>query len=315
VMTLLAARGEGVSQAIGVGGRDMTEQVGGVMTLQALDALGADPATELILVVGKPPAPLVRRQVEARLRAMQKPCVMALLGRGVQGRQEGSLATAATLEDASEAAMAILQGVAWTPRPFSAPPEEIRAHLQALWRTLAPERRVVRGLYVGGTLAHEAALILEPFLGPVATTLTPGSAGRHSVVDLGSDEFTLGRAHPMLDSSLRVQAIHQAAREDDVGVLLLDVVLGHGAAADPAGDVAPAIEAARAEARDRGRGLAVVASVIGTARDPQGREAQVARLEAAGAWVLPSNAQAACAAACIAGGDPVMQSLLGSGGA
>ena len=315
VMTLLAARGEGVSQAIGVGGRDMTEQVGGVMTLQALDALGADPTTELIIVVGKPPAPLVRGQVEARLRAMQKPCVMALLGRGVRGRQEGSLATAATLEDASEAAMAMLQGVAWTSRPFSAPPTEIRTHLQAVWKTLAPERRVVRGLYAGGTLAHEAALILEPFLGPVATTLTPESAGRHSVVDLGSDEFTLGRAHPMLDSSLRVQAIHQAAREHDVGVLLLDVVLGHGAAADPAGDVAPAIEAARAEARDRGRGLAVVASVIGTARDPQGREAQVARLGAAGAWVLPSNAQAARAAACIAGGEPVMQSLLGSGGA
>jgi FdrA protein len=117
----------------------------------------------------------------------------------------------------------------------------------------------------------------------------------------------------MLDPTLRVEAIRQAGLEPDVAVLLLDVVLGHGAAPDPAGDLVPAIEAAQAEARARGRGLAVVASVIGTAGDPQGLEPQVARLEAAGAWVLPSNAQAARAAACIAGGEPVMRSLLGPG--
>ena len=96
-------------------------------------------------------------------------------------------------------------------------------------------------------------------------------------------------------------------------MLLLDVVLGHGAAADPAGDIAPALEAARGAARARGRGLAIVASVVGTARDPQGLAAQVARLEAAGAWVLPSNAQAARAAAGIAGGDAILAALLRPG--
>jgi FdrA protein len=312
VTSLLAARGEGVSQAIGVGGRDMTEEVGGLMTLQALDALGADPETALILVIGKPPAPAVRREVEARLRATRKPGVLALLGRDVAPRHEETLAVAATLEDAGEVALAMLRGEAWRPRPFSLLPQEIRRRVHAIRQILTPEQRAVRALYAGGTLAHEAALILEPWLGPIATNLTPGSTGRHSVVDLGADEFTVGRAHPMLDATIRVEAIRRAAREPDVAVLLLDVVLGHGAAPDPAGDLLPAIQAARAEVQARGRDLPVVASVIGTARDPQGLETQVARLESAGVWVLPSNAQAARAAACIAGGDPVVQSLLGT---
>jgi FdrA protein len=131
------------------------------------------------------------------------------------------------------------------------------------------------------------------------------------VLDLGADEFTVGRAHPMLDAALRVEEIGRAAKEPDSAVLLVDVVLGHGAAPDPAGDIAPALEAAR---RGR-RGLAVVASVIGTAADPQGLAAQTARLEAAGAWVLPSNAQAARAAACIAGEARVAEALLAGGGA
>ena len=311
VTCLLAAQGAGVSQAIGVGGRDMTENVGGLMTLQALDALGDDPATECIIVIGKPPAPVVREQVGARLRAIGKPGVMALLGRGVKVRREAEVATVATLEDAAEAAIAALQGVAWKPRPFSPPLEGIRQRVRALRLTLAPQQRATRGLYAGGTLAHEAVLILEPLLGPVATNLMPGSVGQHSVLDLGASEFTLGKAHPMLDSTLRVEAIRQAGREPDVAVLFLDVVLGHAAAPDPAGDITPAIQAARAEARARGRDLTVVASVIGAPGDPQGLQAQVARLEAAGAWVLPSNAQAVRAAACIAGGEPVLRSLLG----
>jgi FdrA protein len=131
------------------------------------------------------------------------------------------------------------------------------------------------------------------------------------VLDLGADEFTVGRAHPMLDAALRVEEIERAAKEPDSAVLLVDVVLGHGAAPDPAGDIAPALEAAQ---RGR-RGLAVVASVIGTAADPQALAAQTARLEAAGAWVLPSNAQAARAAACIAGEARVAEALLAGGSA
>ena len=310
VTALLASQGEGVSQAIGVGGRDLSEAVGGLMTFQALDALAADPTTEIIVMIGKPPAPAVRARVEARLRAAGKPCVLALLGQGVKEGRDATVHAVATLEDAAWAALAMLEGRPYIPQPFSIPAMELRECVEEFCRALRREDGAVRALYAGGTLAHEAVLILEPLLGPIATNLRPGSGGRHRVTDLGADEYTVGRAHPMLDATVRVEEIRKAAQDPDVAVILLDVVLGHGAAPDPAGDVAAAIEAARATAKLAGRGLAVVASVIGTAGDPQDLAAQCARLEAAGVWVLPSNAQAVRAAACIAGGEPVLARLL-----
>jgi len=310
VTALLASQGEGVSQAIGVGGRDLSEAVGGLMTFQALDALAADPTTEIIVMIGKPPAPAVRARVEARLRAAGKPCVLALLGQEAQEGRDATVHTVATLEDAAWAALAMLEGRPYIPQPFSIPAMELRECVEEARRALRPKDGAVRALYAGGTLAHEAVLILEPLLGPIATNLWPGSGGRHRVTDLGADEYTVGRAHPMLDATVRVEEIRKAAQDPDVAVVLLDVVLGHGAAPDPAGDVAAAIEAVRSAAKAAGRGLAVVASVIGTAGDPQDLAAQCARLEAAGAWVLPSNAQAARVAACIAGGEPVLARLL-----
>jgi FdrA protein len=162
----------------------------------------------------------------------------------------------------------------------------------------------VHGLYAGGTLAYEALLLLEPLLGPVSGNLRPRVDSVHRIVDLGADEFTLGRAHPMIDPTSRIDAITALAKDSRVAVLLLDIVLGHGAAADPAGDLLPALRAARERARQDGRALHVVASVIGTEGDPQGLSSQVAKLESAGAWVLPSNAQAARAAAAIANPEP-----------
>ena len=309
VAALLAAQGEGISQAIGVGGRDMSLAVGGLMTLAALDALGADAATEVIAVIGKPGAPAVRRAIETKLRAIGKPAVVALLGADIRTGTTHGITTVATLEDTCGA---IVAGSRWSPRAFSLSPEDVRRQVEAARRGLPPGGTAIRGLYAGGTLAHEAALILEPWLGPIDTNMAPrpqplaSARSRHQIVDLGADEHTVSRAHPMLDPTLRLEAIAAAARDDDVGVLLLDVVLGLGAATDPAGDLAPALEAARG----RGRALAIVLSVIGTAADPQGLAGQIARLERAGAWVLPSNAQAARAAACIAGPDRVMNALL-----
>jgi FdrA protein len=309
VACLLAAAGEGISQAVGVGGRDMSEAVGGAMTLAALDALGADPATELIVVIGKPPAPGVRAQVDTRLRALGKPAVVAMLGRGIAAGRDGAFTTVATLEDAAAAVVALRAGRDFRPRAFT-DPAEARRRVAALRAPHEGRPAAVRGLYAGGTLAYEALLILEPLLGGVGGNLGDAGAGPHRILDLGADEYTKGRAHPMLDAALRVDEIERAAKEPETAVLLLDVVLGHGATSDPAGDIAPALEAARRHAQAHGRTLAVVATVVGTAADPQGRAGQVARVEAAGAWVLPSNAQAARAAACIAGDARIAEALL-----
>ena len=217
----------------------------------------------------------------------------------------------ATLEDACRA---VIAGSRWSPRAFSLPPEEVRRRVEAARRGTAGT--AIRGLYAGGTLAHEAALILEPWLGPIDTNMSPRppegprlSRPRGAGTGSSTSEPTSTPSRAPIPCSIPPcgsQAIAAAARDDDVGVLLLDVVLGLGAAADPAADLAPALEAARG----RGRPLAIVLSVIGTAADPQGLAGQIARLERAGAWVLPSNAQAARAAACIAGPDRVMKALL-----
>jgi FdrA protein len=316
VAALLADRGHGISHALGVGGRDMGATVGGLMTLASLDLLAGDPATDLVVVIGKPPAAAVSERVRSRLRSIGKPAVACLLGPGVAESVEGSVTTVTTLEDAALAAAALVAGTAWRPEAFSDP--HARRRIDEARGRLTPAQVSVLGLYAGGTLAHESRLILERRLGRVSSNLTDGPAANsragHRVLDMGADEFTVGHAHPMLDPTARVEAIREASRRPDLAVLLLDVVLGRGAAADPAGDLADAIRAARDAARGRGQDLAVVATVVGTAGDPQGRSAQVAALEDAGAWVLPSNAQAARAAACIAGGDAVIDALLGGSG-
>jgi FdrA protein len=120
-----------------------------------------------------------------------------------------------------------------------------------------------------------------------------GAPTTHRILDLGADTYTVGRPHPMIDAAGRAERIAAAGDSDQTGVVLLDVVLGKGAHADPAGPVATAVEAARRRAASRGRGLAVVASVVGTARDPQRLEGQIVTLESAGVEVLPSNAEAA----------------------
>jgi FdrA protein len=314
VATLLAGAGQGISQAIGVGGRDVSDAVEGLMTLHALDALAADPATELIVVISKPPGSAVRARVDRKLRELGKPAVVAMLGRGVEPGVEDNVTTVVTLEDAAMAALAA-RGRAHAGARGAAPAAaDLKRRVAQARRALQPTQHALRALYAGGTLAQEALLVLGPLLGPIDSNLEPGAGGAHRILDLGADELTIGRAHPMLDPTSRIEAIERAGKESDVAVLLLDVLLGHGAARDPAGDLAPALEAARAEARGQGRGLAVVATVVGTAGDPQGLSGQIDRLEAAGAWVLPSNAQAARMAACIVGGERVMNVVLGARG-
>jgi FdrA protein len=157
----------------------------------------------------------------------------------------------------------------------------------------------VRGLYAGGTLAVEARALLAETLDDVAPGVT-GSGKGHRVVDLGDDAFTVGRPHPMIDGTVRREWIAAEAADPATAVLLVDVVLGHGAHADPAGELLAAIAAARVEARGRGGALPIVAAVVGTDADPQPRRSQVARLAEAGVVVMPSNARAARLAARIA---------------
>jgi FdrA protein len=264
----VAALGEGISHGIGVGGRDLSAEVGGAMTILALEALARDVSTEAIVIVSKPAAPVVIPTLEAGIRAIAKPVIVCCLGAAADASAPGTWAS--TLEAAAEAAVAAVRGRAWTARAFS-DPAGVRARLAS-----TTARGTLLGLYTGGTLAHEARLLMEPLLGPIDTTIT-GDAGRHRIVDLGADEFTHGRPHPMIDAAARDARVREAGRSADVGVLLLDVVLGRAAHPDPARSLSAAIRDARAAAQRAGRSIVTVVSVTGTKDDPQGLDGRSPR--------------------------------------
>ncbi|MGZ4596840.1 MAG: FdrA family protein [Actinomycetes bacterium] len=289
VSCLLDAAGVGVTAVLGVGGRDLSAAVGGRSTLAAMALLDQHPGTSLMIVISKPPDEAVAGQVLDAAESMTTPTLVGFVGRG----REDMTALTAT-------ALALLGHGGQTPREWpAATPREARPGF-------------IRGLFSGGTLCDEAMAIAAETLGPIAsnTPLEPGwelppdlHAAAHLMIDFGDDKLTQGRPHPMIDQSLRVARIAEEAADPGCAVLLLDVVLGYGANADPAAELAPAIAAARARAADDGRDLAVVVSLIGSAADPQGLDRTATALAAAGASVHLSNAAAARVATALVEGS------------
>ena len=310
VTCLVDRYGAGISQAVGTGGRDLKNAaVGGRTMLLAIAALAADPATSVIVVISKPPAPDTALAVMEALSRSGKPCVVHLLGLkdpAVLGRPAANVHLASDLEDCARRAAALARGESYRPVEWDLPESEIEKIVDREASGFAPAQKHLRGLYTGGTLADEALFLLQPLLGPVWSNNQtdpalvppdPHASVAHTIVDLGDDVFTVGRPHPMIDPSTRTDRLDKEAEDPSVAVLLLDLVLGFGSHPDPAGALAPHLEAARAKAAARGGRLSVVASVTGTPSDFQGFEDQRRKLEAAGAVVLPSNRQAARLAA------------------
>ncbi|WP_433478398.1 FdrA family protein [Spirillospora sp. CA-142024] len=272
LMCLLDAAGTGVSHVLGVGGRDLSPEVSGRSALSALAALDADPGTELIVLVSKPPAPQVLDLIREAARRLDTPVVFALPMPG-----EDDLTRAA-----EKALKALGRAVPEWPRwPSSRRPARAGG-------------RALRGLFAGGTLRDEAEMIARDALGRDL------EARGHRFTDFGDDAYTRGRAHPMIDPTLRLEALRDEAADTGCGVLLLDVVLGHGAEPDPAAALAPVIAEAVKDRPD----LAVVVSLCGTPADPQDRDRQAAALRDAGADVFASNAQAARHALALVEGPP-----------
>ncbi len=268
--------GGGISNAIGLGGRDLSERVGGLMCLQGLAALNDDPATSTIVVVSKPPAAAVRRHVEEAAQKLSKPVVLVFLGEKPEVARHGNLHFAYTLADAASLAVEL----AGRGRP-----------------AFTDSQRAIRGLYTGGTLASEAAMLVRDELG-----LPEGDASHaegymlhadgHEIIDLGDDTYTQGRPHPMIDPSARVERLPDVFDDPSTAIVLLDCVIGYGASDDPAGALAPAVREGLDRAAADGRPIAVVASICGTRSDPQGYDEQRTTLLDAGVTVLPDNASA-----------------------
>lgn len=284
VSCLLAGMGKGISHALGVGGRDMGSEVGGISTLMALDALDADDATRHIIVVCKPPAPAVATAVLNRIAGSDKTFTLCFIG-GQSPELPTNAHWARTLSEAAEHAgdAPIATGAAQKPNSDNSMNGGVKSRHQLL-----------RGLFCGGTLCAEAQVICQDAgLAVASNAAIPGvaavtSPAEHTLIDLGADEYTRGKPHPMIDPAVRDQLLIEALADESVAVVLLDVVLGYGAHTDPAGQLVSSLPD-----DFTGLGVPIIASVTGTEQDPQVRSRQVAALRAAGITVAASNAHAA----------------------
>ncbi|AHG19376.1 membrane protein FdrA [Chania multitudinisentens RB-25] len=282
--------GQGISHAIGLGGRDLSAEVGGISAISALRMLAADPHSQVLAFVSKPPAEAVRQRIIEEMKSLGKPIVALFLGAKAPFKQDGNITFAATLDEAARLAAML-------------------AHVQQM---AAQQPAVcgskISGLYAGGTLAAECAMLLADRLGVEAdSTHQQGSmlnAEGHRIIDMGDDFYTQGKPHPMIDPSTRNQEIARLAQQPEVGVLLLDVVIGYGAQEDPARSLADTVKRVRAN-RGAAHPLAVIATVTGTEQDPQQRSKQIATLAEAGISVMNSLPEAVALASQLITPPPV----------
>jgi len=309
ISCIISNKGAGISQAIGTGGRDVKKEIGGIMFLQALQALNEDKETEVIVLVSKPPHEDVLKKIAAEISKIKKPVVAIFIGGDAEVIKAAGAIPASTLEETALIAVALSKGKNV---------EDVRTELQRSdeamkvlvtnfikheYRPAAKQdktletQRYLRGLFSGGTLCDETQLIFKGHIGYVYSN-TPlnkdfklkdtWKSKENTVLDMGDDEFTVGRPHPMIDYSLRNKKIIEEASDPEVTVILLDVVLGYGSNLHPADELVPAIKKAKEISPD----VTILCSVTGTEKDPQNREDVKKQLENAGALVWNSNAAA-----------------------
>ncbi len=283
ISSLIARGGQGISHAIGVGGRDLKEAVGGLMTLLAIDALDRDPGTARIILISKPPEPAVARRILERAARSKKPFIACFVG----ADEMPVPANVALFSDLRSAAQQALAG-----RPFAT--SEPIASPAALAREIAPGRSVVKGFFSGGTLCAEAQVFFHRSGLAVASNVPIPHVDKasadlqgHVLLDLGDDEYTVGRPHPMIDPSPRNDMLRQAIADGRTAVALTDIVIGYGSHGDPAGELIAKLPP------PEDRKAVIVTSVCGTEADPQGYSRQARMLRDAGVVVAPSNADAA----------------------
>ena len=306
VTSLIDRYGGGMSQVIGTGGRDLKAGVGGIMMLDALQALEDDPATKVIVIISKSPAPSVAEKILDAVKNGSKQTVICFLGGDHQIIEQAGAIAGFNLEDTARKAVACANGELLPANSMSD-----RENMSVAIREqeqMAAGQKYVRALYTGGTLCQEALLVMQQELGAIYSNIAPDSlymlpdaakSMQHTAIDLGDDTFTLGRPHPMIDPTIRLSRLLEEAQDPETAVILLDVVLGYGSHPDPAGILLPVIKEAKAVAKAQNRYISVIASLCGTDKDPQNYAGQQAKLMEAGVVLAASNVRAATLAAAI----------------
>ena len=301
VSCIIDKMGAGVSQVIGTGGRDLKSEIGGLMMIQSMEALMEDPATEVIVLISKPPAPEVAKKILEMTKSTDKPVVVDFIGGDQDMIKAAGAYACTTLEDAAAKAVALSKGE--TPVDFDGftlDSASIDKIIKDGLSKLKEDQKYLRGLYTGGTLADEAMKMLGHTFGGIYSNIPLEPAYElkslteltgHVCLDLGEDQFTVGRPHPMIDPSTRSDRFVTDI-DGEVAVVLVDIVLGYGSHLDPALEVANSISSVKKTLSKDDKDIFVVASITGTVGDPQGLAESKQTLENAGIVVMPSNAQA-----------------------
>ena len=302
VSSLIDTFGGGISQLIGTGGRDLKKDIGGIMFKHALAALIDDPETKVIVLVSKPPFPAVQTEILKMAKEGKKPTVVCFIGGDVTEIKQNALVPAMSLEDAARKAVALSKGE--EPKTFDGfdmSDDEINKIVNDAVKDLKPTQKYMRALYTGGTLCDESMKYLLKTCDRIYSNIPlqendkledKNISKMHTALDFGDDEFTVGRPHPMIDPSLRAERVLKEANDETCAVILVDCVIGYGSHEDPAADLSDAIKKGKEAAKKAGRDVIVVTSVCGTEGDPQGLTKTRETLKAAGAIVMPTNAQA-----------------------
>lgn len=308
VAVLIHNMGEGISQAIGTGGHDLSQKVGGIMFLQAIDYFTNDPDTDVLVFVSKPPHPDTAKKIYANL-PKNKPVVIFFLGGNPEEIKAAGAYAPKTLEEAAIMAVQLARGEKPTERDIVAEDKAAFAELVAAERAkLAPQQKYLRGLFCGGTHSEEAVTLLQEFVPTMHSNIKFGKVhlleDRHqslenSLVDMGDEVFTKGKPHPVMDPSILVDRMIQEARDPEVGVILFDLLYGHAIHSDPVGAMEDALKEIKRIEKEEGRHICVIGALCGTDIEPQDVADQARRLEEYGVILQPSNAKAALLAGLI----------------
>jgi FdrA protein len=310
VTCVISNAGCGISQAIGTGGRDVKKEVGGIMFIEAMKALADDTQTDVILLVSKPPAKEVVEKIISAAKNITKPVVGVFLGAPAEILKGSNIHQALTLEEAGLTAAAFSKkaNIASVQADLQKRESEIQKIAKSETAKLSPGQKYLRALYSGGTFCDEAQLLCQSVLGDIYSNIPFGSSKKlenssksqkHTIIDMGDDEFTVGKPHPMIDYTARNKRILAEAQDPETAVILLDIVLGYGSNMNPLGEIIPVLKEVKKIVAQQKRYVPVVCSVTGTDKDPQNRSAVATALKAEGAIVMESNAAASKLAAII----------------
>lgn len=308
VAVLVHNMGEGISQAIGTGGHDLREKVGGIMFLQAMDFFANDPETEVLVLVSKPPHPSVAKKIYANL-PKNKPVVIFFLGGDAAEIEAAGAYAPKTLEEAAIMAVELVRGGKPEKKDIVEEDKKAFAALAAAERAkLAAGQKYMRGLFCGGTHSEEAVTLLQEFVPNMHSNIAFGKVDlledryqsvENSLVDMGDEVFTKGKPHPVMDPSILVDRMIQEAHDPETGVILFDLLYGHAIHADPVGAIEDALMEIKRVELEEGRHICVIASLCGTDIEPQDVSDQARRLNEYGVILEPSNAKAALLAGLI----------------